>query len=279
MGYLEHADYVFTNSFHCCILSILFEKEFFVGKRNGDKVDFLLHTFGLTSRKVEPGIDVSTMDITPIDYAPIRKILEEKRESSVNFILNAIHSLEKEINSDVVSCNKYEATDKVVETSGNSCEHGDSALMGKKTLHQLKKKDKYSVFYHAGTFTPDITEKYFDLYGTVQKTPRGALEYRCNLQYEFGKPSHLERIGFYRPGFDFLGWNGRVKLKDETWWYCTDGAFHMSDEIENSSELNKYLFYDGEEIRFTSIPGQGTNALVFEAVWKKQSLLSRLSRK
>ena len=38
LGYIDDAEYVFTNSFHATCFSILFEKQFFVGKRNGDKI-------------------------------------------------------------------------------------------------------------------------------------------------------------------------------------------------------------------------------------------------
>lgn len=51
LGYIKYANYVFTNSFHGCCYSIIFEKNFFVGKRNGDKVINLLQTFDL-ERKI-----------------------------------------------------------------------------------------------------------------------------------------------------------------------------------------------------------------------------------
>lgn len=38
LGYIAHADAVFTNSFHGCCFSLIFETLFFVGKRDGNKV-------------------------------------------------------------------------------------------------------------------------------------------------------------------------------------------------------------------------------------------------
>ena len=51
LGYIKYANYIFTNSFHGCCYSIIFEKNFFAGKRNGDKVINLLQTFNL-ERKI-----------------------------------------------------------------------------------------------------------------------------------------------------------------------------------------------------------------------------------
>ena len=51
LGYIKYANYIFTNSFHGCCYSIIFEKNFFAGKRNGDKVINLLQTFDL-ERKI-----------------------------------------------------------------------------------------------------------------------------------------------------------------------------------------------------------------------------------
>ena len=44
---VEYADCIFTNSFHGCCYSILFEKLFYVGSRDGDKVTNILEIFGL----------------------------------------------------------------------------------------------------------------------------------------------------------------------------------------------------------------------------------------
>lgn len=51
LGYIEQAEYIFTNSFHACAFSILFEKQFYVGARHGDKVDTILKTFDLEDRR------------------------------------------------------------------------------------------------------------------------------------------------------------------------------------------------------------------------------------
>ncbi len=35
LGYMHEAEYIFTNSFHCCVFSIIFNKQFFAGKLSG----------------------------------------------------------------------------------------------------------------------------------------------------------------------------------------------------------------------------------------------------
>ncbi len=58
LGYIRYADAVFTNSFHCCCFSILFEKELFVGFRMGDKVTHVLEMFDMLERKIERKSDL-----------------------------------------------------------------------------------------------------------------------------------------------------------------------------------------------------------------------------
>ncbi len=94
LGYIKNATYIFTNSFHCCCFSIIFNKQFFVWKRNGDKVDFVLQLFGLTDRKIKKN---SKFKQKPIDYEPINRLREEYVEQSKKFVLEALKRTEKEL--------------------------------------------------------------------------------------------------------------------------------------------------------------------------------------
>jgi hypothetical protein len=102
LGYLLEADYIFTNSFHACVLSIIFEKQFFAGKRGGDKITSLLEMFGLSWRRTifdqqltsdKQDIDY-IMEMGDIDYTQVRPILKREKEKSSKWILDAIHDLE-----------------------------------------------------------------------------------------------------------------------------------------------------------------------------------------
>ena len=93
LGYLKNASYIFTNSFHCCCFSIIFNKEFYVGKRNGDKVDFVLQLFGLSWRRIQKGMKY---DQKRIDYGPINALKEQYVEQSKKFVLEAIRRTAEE---------------------------------------------------------------------------------------------------------------------------------------------------------------------------------------
>lgn len=61
LGYIMHAECVFTNSFHGFCFSILFEKKFFVGRRNGDKITNLLQMLGLSGLRVSSFSEIASM--------------------------------------------------------------------------------------------------------------------------------------------------------------------------------------------------------------------------
>lgn len=95
LGYMENAAYIFTNSFHACCFSIIFGRQFYVGKRAGDKIDSLLEMFNLSWRRI-PEYDIEHVDsIGDIDYEPVNALKNEYIKSSSKFILDAIHDLEK----------------------------------------------------------------------------------------------------------------------------------------------------------------------------------------
>lgn len=91
LGYIKYADCIFTNSFHGSCFSMIFEKNFFVGKRNGDKVQHLLESFNLSDRYF--GYDTSNLDnLSDIDYSMVNNILIKKKQISEEFIVNALKS-------------------------------------------------------------------------------------------------------------------------------------------------------------------------------------------
>lgn len=92
LGYMKNASYIFTNSFHCCCFSIIFNKQFYVGKRNGDKVDFVLQLFGLSDRRIKKKMKYNQ---PPIDYAPVNRLKEEYVEQSKKYVLEAIKRTEQ----------------------------------------------------------------------------------------------------------------------------------------------------------------------------------------
>ncbi len=95
LGYMKDAEYIFTNSFHASCFSILFNKQFFVDKRSGDKIDSLLELFDLTDRRMVNCFEKNKFIGTDIDYGPINQKREALMKTSTDFILNALKDVEE----------------------------------------------------------------------------------------------------------------------------------------------------------------------------------------
>lgn len=99
LWYLDHAEYIFTNSFHACCFSILMHKQFFAGDRSGDKIDSVLEVFQLSWRRLLSAERDSDRDramkLEDINYDAVEAILQEQRTRSADYILGAIRTLEQ----------------------------------------------------------------------------------------------------------------------------------------------------------------------------------------
>ena len=86
------ADYIINDSFHACVFSILFHKQFTVygnKDRGMERFTSLLSMFGLEDRLVT---NVNEYKPLPdIDYTKVDKILNEKRKEAVVFLKNNLH--------------------------------------------------------------------------------------------------------------------------------------------------------------------------------------------
>lgn len=94
LGYMMQAEYIFTNSFHACCFSILFQKQFYAGDRSGDKIDCLLDLFDLSGRRVKGYQPQLAQSLPAIDYGPVEELRKKYVKSSADFILHAIEDLE-----------------------------------------------------------------------------------------------------------------------------------------------------------------------------------------
>lgn len=87
------ARYVVTDSFHACVFSILFQKQFVVigNKFRGmSRFYSLLEQFGLVDRLIEHKEDI--FKLAKINYDVVYEKLEAKRHSSMKFLANALSS-------------------------------------------------------------------------------------------------------------------------------------------------------------------------------------------
>ena len=114
LGYMQNAAYIFTNSFHACCFSVIFGKQFFAGARSGDKIDSVLELFGLSGRRVLRDSPGEAIGLDDIDFEEVDAKRRRYVQESSDFILNAIHSLEKgehQNHRDLVSEEIYLAED------------------------------------------------------------------------------------------------------------------------------------------------------------------------
>lgn len=95
LGYLDGAEYIFTNSFHAACFSVLFHKQFFVGKRNGDKILSVLELFGISNRQVEECFDGDRYIAKDIDYKEVDEKRRYHKKISEEFLLNSLKEAEK----------------------------------------------------------------------------------------------------------------------------------------------------------------------------------------
>ena len=87
------AEFVVTDSFHACVFSILFNKQFVVignKERGMSRFNTLLSTFGLESRLISGLEDLNNLN--EIDYRKVNVILAERRNESMHFLCNALQS-------------------------------------------------------------------------------------------------------------------------------------------------------------------------------------------
>lgn len=87
----ENCDYVVTDSFHACVFSIIFNKQFTVIPNKGrgiDRFDSLLKMFGLEDRLVNSPSEYKNID--DIDYERVNVILRQNRERAMRFLTDSL---------------------------------------------------------------------------------------------------------------------------------------------------------------------------------------------
>lgn len=81
------ADFVITDSFHACVFSIIFKKQFIVvgnKERGMARFESLLKMFGLEERLVDEKVDINTLQ--PIDYDKVYNLYGQLKERSLHFL-------------------------------------------------------------------------------------------------------------------------------------------------------------------------------------------------
>lgn|GEM_PF-388449 len=242
LGYIEHADAVFTNSFHGCCFAVLFEKPFFVGKRNGQKVPNFLATFDLSDRQFARDADVRTFS-HEIDYAKVRGILEERRAQSGGFILDALTAAQQRIDA------------------------GEPKDVAK--FEQKRRSLRYPVRFHSG-YTGKTANLRADAQQVGVESKRlkaGALEYVApSTRYVNDGTATVDASLFEIPDLQFAGWTMRFRIDNRWFWYLSDGTIAPGDTKGTDLDTRKAVFADGATV--PHLPVNNISSMVFIARWE-----------
>lgn len=102
VNYIRYADYIFTDSFHATVFSLLFHKEFAVFQRSHvgvtkqtSRIESLLSLVHLENRLIENPNKVDSF--SAIDYNQVDTIVEEQRQKSVQFLDKALTQIQNRL--------------------------------------------------------------------------------------------------------------------------------------------------------------------------------------
>jgi len=101
LNYIRNAEYVFTDSFHCSVFSILYKKNFFTFSRFSEtarqntntRIDNLLNLVGLSDRKIAADKAVRDVLDKPCDFMGVDDRLNTLRKSSFAYLDKAFKGL------------------------------------------------------------------------------------------------------------------------------------------------------------------------------------------
>lgn len=99
LSHLQESSVVFTDSYHVMLLSIIFDKEFFVLPKHKSgqsmseniRITELLNELALSSRLINRYAEID--DCEPINYSKVKMILKSRIYQSREFIINTLHDI------------------------------------------------------------------------------------------------------------------------------------------------------------------------------------------
>lgn len=101
LNYIRNAEYVFTDSFHCSVFSILYKKNFFTFSRFAEgakqstntRIDNLLHITGLEERRMTNDKTIEEVVNFKRNFGGVDEKLNALRKSSMDYLYNAFKDL------------------------------------------------------------------------------------------------------------------------------------------------------------------------------------------
>lgn len=242
LGYIKYADTVFTNSFHGCCFSVIFEKNFYAGPRNGSKVKNFLETFGLNSRRFDKQTALEEFSQNT-NYSGVRRRWAAERERSEAFIRSALTKAQERVNR--------------------------TLLIDHSRFDEERRGLEYRVLYHSGkavqgvSITPEAANQGF----IADRVPSGALEGAFDGEIFRNNGTQIMRDNpFKLPTNSLVGWNLRFKVDNRWFWMMEDGTINATGRISPHSGVAKFLVRAGECIPY--LPVNNIAIVVLEAQWQ-----------
>lgn len=101
LNYIRNAEYVFTDSFHCSVFSIIYKKNFFTFSRFSEgskqstntRIDNLLGVTGLQQRRIGNDINVDDILMKNISFEGVDEKLNTLRDSSMSYLKESLKGL------------------------------------------------------------------------------------------------------------------------------------------------------------------------------------------
>ena len=90
---IANADFVFTDSYHGMVFSIIFHKQFIAySNRGAARFESLLDALGIKNRLIRCSSDLNDSVFSAIDYVKVDSLLEKYRRDSINFLESALYA-------------------------------------------------------------------------------------------------------------------------------------------------------------------------------------------
>lgn len=91
LGWIKHADYVVTDTFHGSVFSLICQTPMIVKLRNNaNKLSFLLTEYGLQERIIQNFSDLDKVAEQPVDFDQVNRRVEERRAASLQYLREAL---------------------------------------------------------------------------------------------------------------------------------------------------------------------------------------------
>lgn len=92
LGYIKNADYIITDTFHGCVMSMKFNKQFvaFSRESNMQKLTSLLNQFGLSNRICKTPAEIIKKMDEPINYSAVNERIKEETNNAITYLKSNI---------------------------------------------------------------------------------------------------------------------------------------------------------------------------------------------